>query len=240
MKLTPTLAILIGLITGACIITIDDTGASMHGFSSFQVHGHGPRHVGSGHVATEMRTVAPFSELVMQGSLDAVVEVTPGLPEGHVEVEGEDNLLAYVRTDVRDGVLVIDLEDGSYSMKKPLVVRASTARLDRVELDGSGDISVRGLNNASFDVRLDGSGDIDAKGLTQDLTVCLEGSGDINLGQLEATEADVDLDGSGDIRVFAKHRLGVSLNGSGDVGHRGQPKTSKVSISGSGDVYSFN
>jgi len=240
MKLTPLLLVAACLFTGACIITIDDTGASMHGFSSFQSNGHGPHIRGSGHLASEERAVLPFSGVVMQGSLDVEIQVVTDLAEGKLEVEGDDNLLRYVRTEVHDGMLVIDLEDGSYSMKKPLVVRASTSRLALIELEGSGDISVTGLNNASFRVRLDGSGDIEARGLTQSLTVDLNGSGDINLANLEATEANISLDGSGDVRVFAKHKLGVDLKGSGDIGYRGHPKNSKITVKGSGDVYSFD
>ena len=244
MKNHPTHALLaavaLSLGISSCIITIDDTGASWHsGFGSHNYQsGHGPTHKGSGNQAEDPRALTSFDRIELEGSLDIDVTVTEGA-EQSVVVSGEDNLLEFVRTEVRDGVLHVDLDSGSYTMNMPLVLHATLPGLHSVELEGSGDIAVRGLGGESFEVALSGSGDIAVSGRVQRLTASLHGSGDVDLASLEATEASVLLDGSGDIRVSASEHLSIELNGSGDIGYRGNPRV-KMSMSGSGDVYSFN
>lgn len=244
MKIIPTpspaaLAAAVGLALGlsGCIITIDDGGARWHSYSAMASSGNGPVHHGSGTAGVDERSLAPVHAVLLEGIMDVAVTVTPGATQA-VRVVGDDNLLASVRTRVEDGVLEVDLDDGSYYMKQPLRVEVTVPRLTAVELEGAGDVSVQGLDADDFRVSLQGSGDVYVTGRTRQLTAGLFGSGDVDLGDLVAVEASARLEGSGDIRVHAEEQLDLRLHGSGDIGYRGNPRVS-LQLSGSGDVYTF-
>ncbi|MDF1799420.1 MAG: DUF2807 domain-containing protein [Planctomycetota bacterium] len=244
MKNHPTYALLaavaLSLGLSSCLITIDGSGTSLR--SGFSTHSsknsYGPTHKGSGTRAEDPRALASFDRISLEGNLDLDITVTKGA-EQSVLVSGEDNLLEFVRTEVRDGVLHVDLDSGSYRMSMPLMLHATVPALGALTLQGSGDIIVRGLDAEAFQVKLEGSGDIAVAGRVERLSASLEGSGDLDLAALLATEASVSLEGSGDIRLSASEKLTIQLEGSGDIGYRGNPRV-KLSMSGSGDVYSFD
>ena len=237
-----------------CIIAITDDGASFRGFSSH--FGEDSAKRGSGVVGEDARELGAFTSISLSGSL--YVEATAGADQ-RVTVRGDDNLLEDVITEVRNGVLCVELQSGSYNFKKPMVVRVQVPELTGVQLQGSGDFAVQGIAQDQFNVTLRGSGDIVVKGLeTKDLRVNLEGSGDIevtgktdkltatlrgsgdmNLAGLVAAHASTTLAGSGDIRVHASEALNVTLAGSGEVGYTGEPMVKKTTA-GSGEVYKFH
>ena len=166
--LTPSLASLfaasaLALGLGSCIITIDDGGAHWGSYSAFHSSGHGPRHTGSGVTGEDARDLPGIHSVELEGSLDVDVTVAPGAPQ-RVTVVGDDNLLAHVRTEVRDGVLYVDLDSGSYRMKQELRVVATVSELRELDLEGSGDMSAFGVDAEVLAVHLDGSGDIELSG----------------------------------------------------------------------------
>lgn len=247
-------AIAASLLASSCIIAITDDGASVHGFSSHFSHHSETR--GSGVLGEEARETSAFHSIYFTGSID--VEATAG-QEQSITVQGDDNLLEYVTTEVRDGVLLVSLESGSYNFRKPMVVRIQVPALDSVQLNGSGDFTVHGVTRDQFDVtlrgsgdlvvksldtqrlrvNLEGSGDIKISGKTQKLALTLQGSGDMNLVGLEADLVHTSLAGSGDIRVRAREALDVTIAGSGEVGYFGEPAVTKT-MAGSGEVYKIN
>lgn len=192
---------------------------------------------GSGKASTATRSVPEFTRLSIESSVDAVVKI--GTPQS-VVVEGDDNLLANVRTEVRNGTLVIDT-DKSFSTKIGLKVQITVAKLEGLAIDGSGDVSVDGLGGNAFEVGIDGSGDVGVRGTVGDLKLRINGSGDVSIGDLAAKTATVSVSGSGDVRLRgAVDTLTVRINGSGDVNCADlKAKRAEVDTNGSGDTQIF-
>ena len=67
----------------------------------------GPSVAGSGAVTTDTRTVSAFERVDVGGEYDVVIRV--GTTRS-VVIEGDDNLLPLIRTEVREGTLHIDSE----------------------------------------------------------------------------------------------------------------------------------
>jgi hypothetical protein len=215
--------------------------------------GSGDRIEGSGKVVDDVRDVAGFSRLVLQGPLDVRVQAAD---RDGVVVHADDNIAPLIETTVRDGALVIGLRPGaSYRTHAKIRVRVQARQLqgvvlrgsgevraDRIETDvfeatlqGSGDIAVELLRAGAVAVSLAGNGDFRAKGTARSLGVVIEGSGDVHCADLVAQQVAVRINGSGDARVNATGELKVDVSGSGDVRYRGEPKITK-SILGSGSV----
>jgi Putative auto-transporter adhesin, head GIN domain len=188
---------------------------------------------GSGRPATVVCAVGDFHAVEVQGRADVVATVGGAT---HVELTADDNLLERFRIEVRDGTLVVEMKDGSYSFEVHPVVTVATPRLDAVRIRGSGDASIEGLEGGAFEAEIQGSGDVRATGRVERLTATVRGSGDLELGGLEARAADVRISGSGDVEVCATGSLDAEIHGSGDVVYRGAPEHLSTVVHGSGSI----
>lgn len=212
------------------------------------------RFVGSGVVGCESRPLPEFHGIEVAGSIDVQLSQEA---EVAVKVEGEENLLPYVTTEVRGGVLRVGTRRGRFTATTPLVVKVSAPALRSLEvsgsgsllgqtpleshrmallLSGSGELTVSGKFE---DVRteLSGSGDLTLSGETRGLSVDLEGSGTLQAQALRVSQAcQVDLSGSGDCFVWADGPLRVLIDGSGSVRYRGETEQISSEIEGSGNL----
>ena len=185
---------------------------------------------GSGNKASEERTTGDFHALSSKGSIDVIF--TPGATS--VRLEGDDNILELIETEVREGVLVISSR-GSFSTRTGLTAYISAPTLDGIRVQGSGDVSGEGLRGESLQVSVAGSGDVTLSGGVQSLDVSVKGSGDVDLGALESVDAKVSIMGSGDVDVHVTGSLDASVMGSGDIIYSGGPVV-KQKVMGSGDI----
>lgn len=180
---------------------------------------------------TESRDVSGFSEIVVLGSGDVVVEV------GGVEsltVEAEDNIVPLLESEVRGGRLELGSKS-SISPTRAIRYTISAVALDGVSISGSGDITATSVDTESFEVDISGSGRVEPIGTASDLDVEIRGSGSYEGERLVAATATVSISGSGDAVVNVTGDLDVSISGSGDVRYLGNPSLS-TSLSGSGEV----
>jgi hypothetical protein len=188
---------------------------------------------GSGVEATQARSVPPFSALDLTGANNVTVNV--GARQS-VIVHGDNNLLGRVTTRVQAGSLLIGNTPGNFSAKAPMFVAVTVPSLDAITLTGSGDITVRGLNNQSLTVALVGAGNIRANGTTTRLDVTIGGAGNTMLGQLTARDANATVAGNGTISLTATHSLTASIPGTGAILYGGNPPHVTATATGSGTV----
>jgi Putative auto-transporter adhesin, head GIN domain len=188
---------------------------------------------GSGVAATQARSLPPLTGVDLAGASNVVVRV--GARQS-VIVHADSNLLARVTTQVSSGSLVIGNTPGTLSARSPMFVAVSVPSLDALTVEGSGNISVTGINSPTLTVRLPGSGTIHAAGTTARLDVGIGGSGTVVLSRLIARDATASIDGSGSIVLTATHSLDASISGSGSILYTGNPAQVSKSVSGSGTI----
>ncbi|MBI3830461.1 MAG: DUF2807 domain-containing protein [Planctomycetes bacterium] len=186
---------------------------------------------GSGVLGTAVRELPAFDAVRVDGSGDA--EIAVGGPQS-VMVEADDNLLEFIRTEVRDGTLVV-AATRSYRSKVGVRIKIAVPSLKGVGVAGSGDVRATGVRGKAFAVSIKGSGDVQAEGRVENLRVSIAGSGDADLAGLACSAADVEIAGSGDAQVNPAQKLRASVVGSGDIEYRGEPEIEKRII-GSGSV----
>lgn len=207
-------------------------GASCSHHISFS-SGIGPRYTGSGDFGTLARELPSFRHIESLGSIDVVARVGESRS---LEITGDDNLLQHVITEVENGRLTVSLENGSYEMNRPMTVTVSTPELESLEIRGSGDAHITGLERGSLELSVLGSGDVDAQGQVDRLEATIRGSGDMELRELRARAAEISVMGSGDLTVFAEERLSATVHGSGDIDVWGSPADREIVVHGSGSV----
>ena len=175
--------------------------------------------------------------IVLNCSVD--VEIINGKTQ-KISLFGADNVLQYIKLSVINRKLVVDVKDGIQVTGRPRwKVTVESPIIASVELNGSGDVSVRGTNNTLQNILLNGSGDIDADNITtKGIAIELNGSGDVDINRLKVLDANIVLSGSGDIELNGiGENVTITTNGSGDVdAERFITRNLVIQLNGSGDV----
>jgi hypothetical protein len=190
---------------------------------------------GSGKVITEARTVAAFSAVSLSGNGRLMVEETGS---DSLTVTTDDNLLPYIKTEVKDGRLELGTSDNAMTNLRPskdIVFKLTVKKLDDLGVSGSGEVDVKGLAQDSFKIGISGSGEVTAHGSAGSLDIGVSGSGQYHGQDLAARRATVAISGSGDAVVAASDTLEAAVSGSGSVKYVGDPRVTQR-ISGSGSV----
>lgn len=211
---------------------------------------------GSGNVVKETRSVSGFDQIELSISADVYVE------RGETEsltIEGEDNILPLITTDVSNKRLVIGSRPTTwFNTTRPLVFHVTVKDLRGLEVSGSGKFIVGQFQADDMDLQISGSGEIGFGQLTaQSLSASIDGSGTIqvlagnvtrksirvagsgnyNADQMQSQSATVALNGSGNVNLWVTDQLTVVMNGSGNVNYYGSPLVN-TTINGSGNVQS--
>jgi len=211
---------------------------------------------GNGNMTKITRTTSDYDAIKCAGSFDYILVAGN---EGKITIEGEENLLEYIITEVSDGKLKVKTKNNvslRTSYNKTIKITIPFKDIDEVSLSGSGDlwnedkitsnnleVSLSGsgdivldIETTSVDGSLAGSGDMTLKGKTNDLEVSLAGSGDIHGFGLQANNTDVSVAGSGDIEIVSNKSLKARVSGSGDIQYKGNPAKEDTKVSGSGSI----
>jgi hypothetical protein len=211
---------------------------------------------GSGNLATESREVGGIRAVTLAGVGNLVVRQTGAEA---LTVTADDNLVEYIRTEVRGGTLIIELDPRAPgTIVKPSVtpvfdlqiaviegiaasgsgsVAADTLRAETISIavSGSGDVRMASLDVDGIEAAISGSGDVVLAGRARAQTIAVSGSGRYSASELASSSAAVGVSGSGDARVWAADALDISISGSGSVAYYGDPDVTKR-VSGSGRV----
>ena len=191
------------------------------------------RITGSGVMSIEARDVGSFDRLAVEGSGEVFIEVGPATS---LEIEAEDNVMTVLTTEIRNGRLVLSVEEGNSLRNVEIpIYRITTPDLAGVSIAGSGNVVVDGVDTTEFTVDIAGSGYVQPSGSADHISVSISGSGDYDGASLSAATAEVSIAGSGAVVVNATDALDVSIAGSGDVVYLGDPTVTQ-SIDGDGRV----
>jgi putative autotransporter adhesin-like protein len=186
---------------------------------------------GSGKRVMEKRNVTPFTSIRSGGAFD--IEVTCQKELG-LEVEGDDNILAYVTTEVSHNVLRLEMSKG-YSSNERVKFKISVPNLEGLAVSGAGHVEIKGLNNDKFEIDSSGANTINVAGKTKLIDIDSSGAGKIDSHNLHAARAVVESKGVEQIDLDVSDELDVKVSGPSSVYYRGDPKVNKT-INGPGKV----
>ena len=207
---------------------------------------------------SEERTVSRFDSFKAAGPFNVYYVQSPSQK---VLVEGKEEFVKKVITEVRDDELSIRLEKGKYT---DLVLRVTVFSPDiedmtesgsgnlvcrevnlpgkeiEISVLGSGDAIIGNINCKDLELSAAGSGDALVKAITvsEDAEIATAGSGDVKIESATiAGDLELSTAGSGDIRISGSCRnLEASTRGSGDISGRVQYSSIETTSRGSGKV----
>jgi hypothetical protein len=209
--------------------------------------------VGSGNVITEERQTSEFDGVSLSGTGELTIIQAE---EYSLQIEAEDNIMPYILTEVRHGVLYIGIKDGIFIQnRKPLrytVMVPNITLLDvsgsgeifsadidteklLVDVSGSGKITIEDLATESLGVQISGSGEVITQGEAPEQMIDISGAGSYAASKLKSDNVDVHVSGSGETKLWVTDTLSVDVSGAGDVMYQGNPKISS-NMTGAGEV----
>jgi Putative auto-transporter adhesin, head GIN domain len=188
---------------------------------------------GSGIVTSETRVLSDVRAVSLATVGD--VEVVIGDDESIV-IEGEDNLIPLITTDVADGVLTIGIaNETSLDLTRPIHFQVTVDRLELAEISGAGTLSIDDPGSDRVELLVPGAGTISVSGAVDQLTASISGTGSVEASRLAADDVIVEVSGAGTATVWAVNSLAVTLSGVGNVSYWGDPQVDQT-ITGVGDL----
>lgn len=186
---------------------------------------------GSGVRKVEKRDVSPFTSISTDGAFE--IEVVCQQPQT-LEVEGDDNLLTMVSTQVSNGLLLIT-NKGSYSNRTPIKIKISVSNLEGITANGAGTIEISRVKSDKFDIGANGAPTIRVSGEAKELKIEANGAGTVDAHKLHSSRVEVDSRGVGKVDVSASDVLNVTVSGPSQVTYDGDPAVNQT-VNGPGSV----
>ncbi len=221
-------------------------------------YGNSKKIKGNGKVVTVNRTTSDYDGVSVGGSFDVVLVKGK---EGKIKIEGEENILPYIITEIKRNKLNIKYKKNTnIRLTKRLTVTVTYSDIESVSLGGSGNItnegvfksddfsaSLGGSGNITLNIDADkassnigGSGNIKLSGNSNTFKCAIAGSGSIKAYDLSTDTLNANIAGSGSIKATVKTRIKAKVVGSGNIYYKGNPKYVDNKSLGSGDVIDRN
>lgn len=189
----------------------------------------------SGVTKTEKRDVAGFSSIDASGVV--VVNVT-SQKDFDVQIEADENLLPYIKTEVDGDTLKIFRKGWmvfSGGGSKP-VITVSMPQIDNLDISGASSATMTDLNENNLRIDASGASKITLFGQVTSLSIDSSGACHIDAENLKAVDADIDASGASRISVAALNDLRVDANGASKIVYAVEPKNLEQDVSGASSV----
>ena len=187
------------------------------------------------HAAEQVRAAAPFTSINVQGPISVTVDA--GTAQQSLRVRGSDKFLNTVTSEVVNGELRIRMREKNVNTNHDdQRILISMPQLRAFAAEGAGEIKLNNVQGERLDVNYRGAGSMEIKGKVNTFTMTAEGVGEVDSKALIANNADIRFRGIGDVKVYAKDKLDVSVQGMGSLSYYGKPRTVNKSVAGLGSV----
>jgi putative autotransporter adhesin-like protein len=186
---------------------------------------------GSGKRVSEKRQIPAFTSIETNGAFTITITCQK---EPSLEVEGDDNVLQIVTSEVKNNVLHLQSSKG-YSTSEPVKFKITVPNLEGLTVSGAGKVDVKEMKSDTFAIDSEGAPYITVGGDTKNLKVNSNGAGKIDTYNLRASKGTVECNGATIVDLFVADELDVKVNGPSTVTYKGDPVVNK-NINGPGKV----
>jgi len=184
---------------------------------------------GSGRLVTESRPVRGFTAVAVSGAGHVIIEQT-GVES--LQVTAEDNILPFVRTEVRGGRLILGFEPGvRINTTRGVQYRITVAELTEIEASGASSVEALRVDAETLTARISGASSYSASGIVDDHRVELSGASRCDAEDLVSREVTASLSGACYCLVRVHDRLVVNASGASTLEYIGDPAVA-VNVSG--------
>ncbi len=208
---------------------------------------------GSHDIKTETRTIGSFDEIEVRDAID--LYITQGdVPS--IEIEADDNIIEYIKTEVHNGVLEIGTPNIRIKNADKMNVHITVTDLSRLYAAGASDVYIkdvlkvpslkmemRGASDfegeievGKFEGHFSGASDADIEGKAGESKIKLSGSSDFMGKRFVMESCTLKASGSSDAELKVEKILDVRASGSSDIYYNKSVEKLDVDASGSCEI----
>ena len=196
---------------------------------------------GSGIKTTEKREVYGFDSVELAGVGQLIVRQNGA---ESLTIEGDDNIVPRIKTEVVGGKLVIGMEEERINPKLPIVynvtvrdikslglsgagsVLANNLKADDLEtyVTGAGNMTLGNIESSNLSVSMPGAGYIVTSGNVDTQSVTISGAGRYRADELRSVRANVVTSGVGSALLWVTDTLSAVIDGVGSLQYYGSPQ----------------
>lgn len=177
------------------------------------------RVAGSGVKKSEMRDAANFTSVKASGAI-AVEIFTQN--DFSVEVEADDNLLEFIKTEIDGNTLEIYTK-GNISRRNPVIVKIGMPAVEGVNVSGASKAIVRDVRGEELSLRANGASKIIVSGEVRDLSAGINGASRIEARELTTENSEIKANGASSATVSVTNNLQAKANGASRINYIGEP-----------------
>jgi Putative auto-transporter adhesin, head GIN domain len=186
---------------------------------------------GNGHIVTDQRPIATFSEIDAGGMFE--IEWRSGAPS--LAITTDENLLSHIENRVSGNTLRLHTSERLRPTHGIKVVISSPTRFG-AKLTGATKLIAHQLSGPKFIVASTGAATVSLDGAVDELLADMTGASDLRAKGLEAKTVEISTTGAADAYISVSDTLRVSITGAGDVTYFGNPKTVEKHVTGAGSI----
>jgi hypothetical protein len=188
---------------------------------------------GSGNVVTDTRAVTGFSAVEFGGMGRLIIEQNG---REALTITADDNLLQFLRSEVRNGTLRIGVEGfANIDPSSDLTYRLSVKNLESITVRGGAEVEARGVKTDELSIKVNGAGQITIAGVATRQNVTVNGAAEYRAAEFKTSDTTIRISGAGEAVVAAERTLDVQITGAADVEYLGDPAVTK-NITGLGSL----
>lgn len=228
MKKLAFLLFISALIVGSIFANVFDFGRFNIGSMVFN------RVQGSGVMKSEKREVSGFSKIDGSGAINVEVSIQENF---NVEIEADDNLLQYIKTEI-DGDSLKIYSEGRLSHQNPVNVKIGMPALNGLEISGASKATAANITGEEISLNASGASRINISGEVKNLQSKANGASAIDAESLKTENAEVKVNGASKTTVFATNDLIAKANGASRIVYVGEPANIEQKSNGASSIKS--
>jgi len=186
---------------------------------------------GNGHITTDQRTIAAFSEIEADGAFE--IEWRSGAPA--LSITTDENLLPYVDNRSIDNRLRLHSQRNLWPTHGIKVVVSSSTR-SGAKLTGATRLMANQIAGGKFAVESTGAARVTLDGNIDELLADMTGASTLDAKSLQTKTTEISTTGAADANIAVSDTLKVSITGAGKVNYSGNPPTIEKHITGAGSI----
>jgi len=187
--------------------------------------------IGNGHIVTDSRPVADFSEIEANGGFQ--IEWRSGPPS--LTITTDQNLLQHITSENEDHRLRLH-SGGNIWSRHGIKVAISSSTRSGAKLTGAARLTANQLSGHNFAVESTGAAKVHLDGAVDDLVTDMTGASKLEADSLQTKTAEISSTGASHAEVAVSESLKVSITGAGKVTYSGNPPTIEKHVSGAGSI----
>ena len=208
----------------------------------------------SGRIETELRQVKNFSGVVVSSGINLYISQSP---VQEVKVKTDANIIGYVETTVKNGVLTIGFKNNFRTRGKfDVAVYISMSELNSIMASSGSDVKAKAgfkgkkltitassaanikaiVEYDNVDITCSSGADVHLKGKAGHCNAVCSSGADINTRELICLRANAVASSGADINIYASESFNGSAASGADITYYGAPKEVNKSASSGGSI----